>query len=100
MSLIYYSDILYAKARYEGGLGQLDSTQHQVTEMQDTLIQLQPQLVAATQDVQRMLADVEKESQEVAEFEKIVKIDETAAEVRVYNSNACINVIDALLHKK
>lgn len=65
----------------------MDSTQHQVTEMQDMLIQLQPKLVAATQDVQKMLADVEKESQEVAEFEKVVKVDEAAAQVRLYNSN-------------
>lgn len=77
--------MLHAKARYEGGLGQLDSTQHQVTEMQNILKQLQPKLIAATQDIQRILADVEKESQEVAEFEKVVKIDETAAEVRLYN---------------
>ncbi|RLU26559.1 hypothetical protein DMN91_000355 [Ooceraea biroi] len=74
-------EVLRAKARYQGGLGQLDSTQHQVTEMQDTLKQLQPKLVAATQDVQRMLADVERESHEVAEFEKVVKVDEVAAEL-------------------
>jgi len=75
---------LHAKTRYEGGLGQLDSTQHQVTEMQNMLKQLQPELIAATQDIQRMLADVEKENQEVAEFEKVVKIDETTAEVIKY----------------
>ncbi|XP_014484361.1 PREDICTED: dynein heavy chain 7, axonemal-like [Dinoponera quadriceps] len=83
------SDVLHAKARYEGGLGQLDGTQHQVTEMQNMLMQLQPQLVAATQDVQRMLADVEKESQEVAEFEKVVKVDEIAAQ-EVANEAAAI----------
>lgn len=79
--------MLLAKARYEGGLGQLDSTQHQVTEMQNILKQLQPKLIAATQEIQRMLADVEKENQEVIEFEKVVKVDETAAEVRLYNSS-------------
>lgn len=82
--------MLFAKARYEGGLGQLDSAQHQVTEMQDTLKQLQPKLIAATQDIQRMLADIEKESQEVAEFEKVVKVDQTAAEVRSYNPSSYI----------
>lgn len=79
--------MLFAKARYEGGLGQLDSTQHQVTEMQNTLKQLQPKLIAATQEIQRMLAIVEKENQEVTEFEKVVKVDEIAAEVRLYNSS-------------
>lgn len=79
--------MLHAKARYEGGLGQLDNAQHQVTEMQNILKQLQPKLIAATQDIQRILADVEKESQEVAEFEKVIKVDETAAEVRSYITN-------------
>lgn len=79
--------MLHAKTRYEGGLGQLDNAQHQVTEMQNILKQLQPKLIAATQDIQRMLADVEKESQEVAEFEKVIKVDETAAEVRSYITN-------------
>jgi len=78
-----YREVLYAKARYEGGLGQLDSTQHEVTEMQEMLKQLQPQLIAATLDVQKILADVETESHEVAEFEKVVKIDEIAAQVRL-----------------
>lgn len=53
--------------------------------MQNTLKQLQPKLIAATQEIQRILADVEKENQEVAEFEKVVKVDEIAAEVRLYN---------------
>ncbi|XP_018345947.1 PREDICTED: dynein heavy chain 7, axonemal-like [Trachymyrmex septentrionalis] len=74
-------EVLHAKARYEGGLGQLDSTQNQVTEMQNMLKLLQPQLIAATQDIQRILATVEKENQEVVEFEKVVKVDEAAAEV-------------------
>ncbi|KYN09877.1 Dynein heavy chain 7, axonemal [Trachymyrmex cornetzi] len=82
-------EVLHTKTRYEGGLEQLDSTQHQVTEMQNMLKQLQPKLIAATQDIQRILADVEKESQEVTEFEKVVKVDEAAAEV-VANEAAVI----------
>ncbi|EFN66875.1 Dynein heavy chain 7, axonemal [Camponotus floridanus] len=74
-------EVLRVKARYEGGLGQLDSTQHQVTDMQNTLKQLQPKLISATQDIQKMLADVEKENQDVAEFEKVVKVDEIAAQI-------------------
>lgn len=45
---------------------------------------LQPQLITATQDVERMLLEVEKESHDVEEFEKIVKIDEAAAAVSKY----------------
>lgn len=73
--------MLLAKARYEGGLGRLDGTQQDVTIMQETLQNLQPLLVTAAQDVQRILATVEKESTEVAEVEKVVKIDEEAAMV-------------------
>lgn len=70
----------------------MDSTQYQVTEMQDTLKQLQPKLIAATQDVQKILADVERESHEVAEFEKVVKIDEVAAEVRYARAYITIHI--------
>ncbi|KAK2577836.1 hypothetical protein KPH14_001102, partial [Odynerus spinipes] len=73
-------EILLAKARYEGGLGRLDSTQQQVVDMQETLRELQPKLVTATQDVQNMLLDIERENQEVAEFETTVKDDEAAAQ--------------------
>lgn len=50
--------------------------------MQETLKELQPKLVKATQEVQTILTRVEKESADVAEVEKIVKIDEEAAMVR------------------
>lgn len=63
---------------------QLDDTQKQVVMMQDMLKLLQPQLITATQDVERMLLEVEKESHDVEEFEKIVKIDEAAAAVSKY----------------
>ncbi|XP_017795795.1 PREDICTED: dynein heavy chain 7, axonemal-like [Habropoda laboriosa] len=74
-------EIISTKTRYERGLGQLDETQKQVVTMQETLKSLQPQLIIATQDVQRMLLEVDKEKQEAAEFEKVVKIDEEAAVV-------------------
>ncbi|KAK1121659.1 hypothetical protein K0M31_009971 [Melipona bicolor] len=74
-------EIMMAKIRYERGLGQLDETQKQVVTMQEILKSLQPQLITATQDVERMLQEVDRERQEVAEFEKIVKIDESAAEI-------------------
>ncbi|KAJ8668953.1 hypothetical protein QAD02_000212 [Eretmocerus hayati] len=72
-------EILLSKQRYEGGLGKLDSTQRDVEVMQETLKNLQPMLVIATQDVQKILERVEKESEDVAEVEKIVKSDEEAA---------------------
>lgn len=83
----YNREIINAKTRYERGLEQLDDTQKQVVMMQDMLKLLQPQLITATQDVERMLLEVEKESHDVEEFEKIVKIDEAAAAVSKYIFN-------------
>jgi dynein heavy chain len=65
--------------RYQGGLGKLDETQQDVVEMQETLIRLQPLLVTAAQDVQKIVANIETESVDVAKVEKIVKVDEEAA---------------------
>ncbi|KAK0178126.1 hypothetical protein PV328_002104, partial [Microctonus aethiopoides] len=72
-------EILRSKTRYEGGIDCLDSTREQVKIMQETLKELQPMLIIAAQDVQQILASVEKESIEVADVEKVVKIDEEAA---------------------
>ncbi|XP_076179047.1 dynein axonemal heavy chain 7 isoform X1 [Ptiloglossa arizonensis] len=74
------TEITNAKTRYEGGLGQLDETQRQVGTMQETLRSLQPQLITATHDVEKMMLDVDKEKEEVAAFEEIVKLDESVAE--------------------
>lgn len=57
--------------------------------MQEMLKNLQPMLVQATQDVQKILVRVEQESAEAAEVEIVVKTDEEAALVRkddLYNS--------------
>lgn len=84
--IIYFtSEIILSKARYEGGLGRLDGTQQEVSEMQDTLKRLQPLLVTSAQDVQKILATVEKESAEVAEIEKVMRVDEEAAMVFYFN---------------
>ncbi|XP_017763577.1 PREDICTED: dynein heavy chain 7, axonemal-like [Eufriesea mexicana] len=88
-------EITSAKTRYERGLDQLDDTQKQVVTMQETLKSLQPQLIIATQDVEKMLLEVDKERQEAAEFEKIVKIDENAAEVCVDEAAAIKAECDA-----
>ncbi|KAG7196964.1 hypothetical protein KM043_000229 [Ampulex compressa] len=74
-------EISGAKSRYEGGLSRLDGTQQQVAVMQETLRELQPKLIVATQEVQAVLNDVERERQEVASFEKTVKADEREAQL-------------------
>lgn len=77
----FIRQILLSKTRYEGGIDCLNSTREQVKIMQETLKELQPMLIIAAQDVQQILASVEKESIEVADVEKVVKIDEEAAMV-------------------
>lgn len=72
-------EILHNKKRYKGGLKSLESANEQVGKMKGTLIALQPKLIAATEDVKKVLAVIQKESVEVAEIEKIVKADEEAA---------------------
>lgn len=56
--------------------------------MKNTLVVLQPMLVTATQDVQKILQRVEKESADVAEVEKVVKTDEEAAMVVASKAHA------------
>ncbi|XP_011298266.1 dynein heavy chain 7, axonemal-like [Fopius arisanus] len=73
------SEVLEGKRRYETGLSKLDSTHKQVEKMQRILVALQPKLVEAAKDVERMLASIEKESEDVAVIERVVKADEEAA---------------------
>ena len=74
-------EALDGKKRYEAGLERLDSTHKQVEKMQEILIALQPKLLIAAKDVETMFLDVERESNEVAALELIVKSDEEAAMV-------------------
>ncbi|OXU28216.1 hypothetical protein TSAR_011727, partial [Trichomalopsis sarcophagae] len=72
-------EVRESKKRYEAGLESLDNAHVQVGKMKETLIALQPKLIEATRDVEKVLATIEKESSEVAEIEKVVKKDEEAA---------------------
>ncbi|KAJ8670547.1 hypothetical protein QAD02_001806, partial [Eretmocerus hayati] len=71
--------VLDNKRRYEGGLDSLNNAHIQVEKMQGTLRALQPKLIAATKDVEKVLANIQKETAEAAEIEKVVKKDEEAA---------------------
>lgn len=74
-------EVLEGKRRYVAGLGKLDNTHKQVEKMQGTLVALQPKLIQAAKDVEKMLESVEKENAEVAVIEQVVKKDEEAAMV-------------------
>ena len=75
-------EALDGKRRYEAGLERLDSTHRQVEKMQEILVALQPKLLVAAKDVEAMFLDVQRESNEVAAMERVVKRDEQAARVR------------------
>lgn len=77
-------DVMMGKKRYEAGLDKLDSTHKQVGKMQETLIALQPKLIEAAKDVEKMLENVEKENVEVVAIEQVVKKDEEAALVKIF----------------
>jgi dynein heavy chain len=61
-----------AKSRYEVGIEKLDNTADQVAKMQEELVALQPQLLVASNEVQEMVAKVEKESADVAEVSTLL----------------------------
>lgn len=72
-------EISKAKRRYEIGLEKLDFAAGQVSIMQADLQALQPQLVEAAANVQKILLQVEHESRDVSEVEAKVKADEDVA---------------------
>ena len=75
------SEVLEGKRRYEAGLESLNNAHVQVGKMQETLQALQPKLIQATKDVEKVLETIEKESAEVAKIESVVKEEEEAAMV-------------------
>lgn len=75
-------EVLEGKRRYEAGLDKLDSTHKQVGKMQEILVALQPKLLVAAKDVEGMFLDVQRQSDEAAAMEQVVKKDEEAAMVR------------------
>ncbi|XP_015609892.1 dynein heavy chain 7, axonemal isoform X2 [Cephus cinctus] len=75
------TEVLQGKKRYEAGLGKLDGTHKQVAKMQEILVALQPKLIVAAKDVERMLLNVQKENEEVSVIEQTVKKDEEAAKL-------------------
>lgn len=83
------------KSRYEVGLEKLESAAEQVATMQVELEALQPQLVVASKEVDEMMVVIEHESVEVAETEKVVKIDEAVANKQAMAAKAIKDECDA-----
>lgn len=83
------------KQRYEVGLEKLDSAAAQVSTMQVELEALQPQLQVASKKVDEMMLMIEKESVEVAETEKVVRMDEAEANEQATAAKAIKDECDA-----
>ena len=83
------------KRRYEVGLEKLESAADQVATMQVELEALQPQLLVASKEVDEMMVVIEHESVEVAETEKVVKVDEAVANEQAMAAKAIKDECDA-----
>ncbi|XP_033607299.1 dynein heavy chain 7, axonemal isoform X2 [Cryptotermes secundus] len=90
-------EVLMGKSRYEVGIEKLDSAAGEVSVMQEELVALQPQLVVAANQVQEMVAKVEKESLDVAEVEKVVMEDDVVANQQAANVQEIKDDCDANL---
>ncbi|TMS06223.1 Dynein heavy chain 7, axonemal, partial [Larimichthys crocea] len=89
------ADVMKLKRRYEVGLEKLQSAADQVATMQVELEALQPELVVASKDVDKMMVVIEHESVEVAETEKVVKVDEAEANKQAMAAKAIKDECDA-----
>lgn len=90
-----HSEVMKLKRRYEVGLEKLESAADQVATMQVELEALQPQLLVASKEVDEMMVVIEHESVEVAETEKVVKVDEAVANEQAMAAKAIKDECDA-----
>ncbi|KAF3842869.1 hypothetical protein F7725_001718 [Dissostichus mawsoni] len=93
------SEVMKMKRRYEVGLEKLESAADQVASMQVELEALQPQLLVASKEVDEMMVVIEHESVEVAETEKVVKVDEAVANEQAMAAKAIKDECDADLEE-
>ncbi|XP_058478991.1 dynein axonemal heavy chain 7 [Solea solea] len=88
-------EVMNLKHRYEVGLEKLESAANQVATMQVELEALQPQLLVASKEVDEMMVVIKHESVEVAETEKVVKVDEATANDQAMAAKAIKDECDA-----
>lgn len=92
---LFLSEVIKLKQRYEVGLEKLGSAAAQVATMQVELEALQPQLQVASKKVDEMMVMIERESVEVAETEKVVRMDEAEANEQATAAKAIKDECDA-----
>ncbi|EDO37961.1 predicted protein [Nematostella vectensis] len=81
-------EVLRSKRRYEVGLEKLAFAASQVAKMQVELEELQPQLVVAAAENDKMMIIIEKESKEVEATSELVRKDEAAANIQAAEAQA------------
>jgi dynein heavy chain len=81
-------DILKMKKRYQTGLEKLAFAASQVADMQKELEELQPKLVEASTENERMMKVIEKESVDVEARSKVVKEEEKGANEKAAEAQA------------
>uniref|UniRef100_A0AAQ5XW12 EF-hand domain-containing protein n=1 Tax=Amphiprion ocellaris TaxID=80972 RepID=A0AAQ5XW12_AMPOC len=96
-ALLKTKRVMNLKRRYKVGLKKLESAADQVAMMQVELEALQPQLLVASKEVDEMMVVIEHESVEVAETEKVVKMDEAVANEQAMAAKAIKDECDAEL---
>ncbi|XP_065190205.1 dynein axonemal heavy chain 12-like [Sycon ciliatum] len=82
------NEVLRAKARYEVGLEKLEFAASQVADMQAELEALQPKLVVAQADNEKMMVQITKESKDVEEQSAVVRKDEAVANEQAEESRS------------
>lgn len=68
-----------AKRRYEVGLEKLQTAADDISIMQEELKDLQPKIIAAAEEVQVIMQQIEKENLEISNVKQIIKKDEEEA---------------------
>ncbi|KAK9537950.1 hypothetical protein VZT92_005520 [Zoarces viviparus] len=89
------TEVMKLKHRYEVGLEKLESAANQVAQMQIKLEALKPQLAVASTEVDAMMEIIEHESVEVANTEKVVKVDEAVANEQAMAATAIKDECDS-----
>ncbi|XP_055637886.1 dynein axonemal heavy chain 3 isoform X3 [Toxorhynchites rutilus septentrionalis] len=74
-----YSEIISQRDRYTVGLEKLDFAAGQVSVMQDQLKDLQPQLKQTSDETEKIMVNIERETADAEKKKEIVGADETAA---------------------
>ncbi|XP_058823709.1 dynein axonemal heavy chain 3 [Topomyia yanbarensis] len=74
-----YSEIISQRDRYTVGLEKLEFAAGQVSVMQDQLKSLQPQLKQTSDETEKIMVNIERETAEAEKKKEIVGADETAA---------------------